>query len=120
MIKKYNEFIVERKVYSNDVEYEQVFKPHNISEIDKHVLNKLKFKLDNFQNFVDYFTDNDCLIENIFSNYKNYEYISKLFPFNILSYIDYENKKKIFIKWNSNIFCISKTYISKCKYFGTI
>lgn len=46
MIKNYNEFISERKVYSNDVEYKQVFKPNNITEYDKSTLNSLKFKLD--------------------------------------------------------------------------
>ena len=46
MIKNYNEFISERKVYSIDVEYKQVFKPNNITEYDKSTLNSLKFKLD--------------------------------------------------------------------------
>ena len=45
-IKNFNDFITERKVYSEDVEYKQVFKPSNITAYDKVILNSLKFKLD--------------------------------------------------------------------------
>ena len=45
-IKNFNDFITERKVYSEDVEYKQVFKPSNITTYDKVILNSLKFKLD--------------------------------------------------------------------------
>ena len=82
------------KIEWNDIDVKQMEKLYEYTKKRIYLDKKEKFKLDNFQNFIDYFIDNDCLIENdIFSNYKDYEHISELFPFYILSYIDDENIK---------------------------
>jgi len=54
MIKKFKDFLNERKVFSEDVEYQQVFKPSKITDYDKSTLNKLEFKLDDIVKLKDH------------------------------------------------------------------